>query len=302
MDVLPAKSAWSNLLRLIRPHQWTKNGFVFIGVVFSGQWHVAGLGAALLAFAAFCAMASAVYVLNDLFDIEADRRHPKKRHRPLASGAIGLHSAGWLLAGLATLAILLAWFAGPWVLVFVLAYLLMNIGYSWRWKHLVIIDVFIISLGFMLRILAGTVGLGIEPSSWLLLCGFMLTLFLGFGKRCAELLAIQNASRSGDAPTRIVLDHYNDRLVDQFMTLTAACTVLAYSLYTVDQHTVQTHGTAALLYTVPFVAYGVLRYLYLLHFKECGNDTARDLYTDSHLLLTVLAWIAASGAILYFRP
>jgi 4-hydroxybenzoate polyprenyltransferase len=285
-------------IKLLRPHQYIKNGFVLLGVVFAGQWGSETLILAGIAFLAFCAMASAVYVFNDITDVESDRQHPVKKNRPLASGAIALRTGWWLSGGLTLLALALAALVSLWALVFILAYALQNIGYSWRWKHVAVLDVFIISAGFMLRILTGTLGLGIAPSSWLLLCGFMLTLFLGFAKRRAELLALERAGVDDKALTRKVLDNYSPMVIEQFMAISAACTILTYSLYTVSPETVALHGTSALIYTVPFVVYGIFRYVLLLHLKDGGNDTARDLYSDPHLLVTVTVWISATLLVL----
>jgi 4-hydroxybenzoate polyprenyltransferase len=285
-----------SIIKLLRPHQYIKNGFVLLGVVFSHQWDILTLGSALLAFAAFCAIASAVYILNDLLDVEADRAHPVKRQRPLASGAVSLSLARKLFAALVIVASLLAIAVSVWVLLIVLAYLLLNIAYSLRLKHVVILDVFSISGGFMLRILAGTVGIGIAPSQWLLLCGLMITLFLGFAKRRAELGML--GSDASPSITRRVLDDYSPAMLDQFIAVSAACTVIAYSLYTVSPETIAMHGTHALIYTVPFVIYGIFRYLFLLHLRGQGNDTSRDLFTDPHLLLTVVGWLVSTVAIL----
>jgi len=284
----------NKFIKLIRPHQYIKNSFVLLGIVFSGQWEQSVLYSVGIAFLSFCAVSSAVYVLNDILDIEADRQHPTKRNRPLACGAISLRTGWWLSGGFAMLAFTLASFVSLWAFVFVLVYALLNIGYSWRWKHVAVLDVFIISTGFMLRILVGTVGLSIAPSSWLLLCGLMLTLFLGFAKRRAELLALEQAGVHDRALTRRVLDDYSPMMIEQFMGITAACTILTYSLYTVSTETVALHGTSALIYTVPFVVYGIFRYIFLLHLKGKGNDTARDLYSDRHLLLTITAWVSVT--------
>lgn len=287
------------IFKLLRPHQYIKNGFVLIGLIFSGQWTDAEVVLnAWVAFVAFCAIASAVYILNDIFDIDADRAHPTKRNRPLASGAISVRSAWWICGGLALLAFALASWVSLWALAFVLAYAVLNIGYSLSWKHVAVLDVFIISAGFMLRILTGTVGLGIEPSSWLLLTGLMVTLFLGFAKRRAELLALERSGVRDRALTRRVLEHYNPMMIELFMAISAACTIMTYSLYTVSPETVARHGTEALIYTVPLVVYGIFRYVYLLHLKGRGNDTAKDLYTDTHMLLTGLVWLAVTLMVL----
>lgn len=281
------------VIKLLRPHQYIKNGFVLLGPLFAHQWSTQTLTEAALAFFAFCCMASAVYVLNDLMDINADREHPIKCRRPLPSGQISLSLAKLLLLGMFIGSILLSLAVSPWVTLFVLIYFAMNILYSWRLKHVVILDVFIISAGFMLRILAGTVGLGIAPSVWLLLCGLMVTLFLGFSKRRSELLMLESSGDSSNL-TRKVLDDYSPAMLEQFISVTAACTILSFGLYTMSPQTIALHGTENLIYTLPFVIYGIFRYLFLLHHKAKGNDTAKDLLTDWHLLVTVLAWVATT--------
>ncbi|OLO10052.1 decaprenyl-phosphate phosphoribosyltransferase [Chromohalobacter japonicus] len=283
-----------SIMKLVRPHQYIKNGFVLVGPLFAYQWDLATLSLAMLAFLAFCCMASAVYVLNDIMDIEADRAHPVKCRRPLPSGAISTRAAKRLLGGLIAASMMLALLVSGWVTLFVATYFVINIFYSWRLKHIVILDVFLISSGFMLRILAGTVGLGIEPSAWLLLCGLMVTLFLGFSKRRAELLMLESNEHCNGGLTRRVLDDYSPAMLEQFIAVTAACTVLAYGLYTVSPKTIALHGSDGLIYTLPFVVYGIFRYLYLLHQKSKGNDTAKDLVIDRHLLATVVGWVGST--------
>jgi len=274
------------LVRLLRPHQYLKNGFVFVGVLFSVQWDRATLLDATLAFLAFCAAASAVYVLNDIMDVEADRAHPVKRHRPIADGSVPIPVAFRVMALLIVLALLLGWMAGPWVPVIVASYFVINLLYSWRLKHVVILDVFSIASGFMLRILAGTIGIGIEPSEWLLLCGLMITLFLGFAKRRSELYLLPRTQN-----TRQVLDDYSPALLDNFIAISAGATILGYGLYTVSEQAIRAHGHTDLIYTLPFVIYGIFRYLYLLHHQGQGGDPSRDLLTDSHLLVTLAGWL-----------
>ncbi len=278
-------------LRLMRPHQWVKNGFVFVGLLFGHAWNdPAMLEMAVSAFMAFCLLSSAVYAMNDILDREEDRRHPAKRGRPLASGALGVRAAAGVMLACAAGGLWLALTrAGnaPWIF---LAYLGLNLGYSFGFKHVVILDVFIIAAGFMLRILAGTLGIGIAPSHWLLLCGLMLTLFLGFAKRHAELNALEGEG-SGHRP---VLEHYTHRLLDQMITVAAAGTVVSYSLYTVSEDTVALHGTADLIYTVPFVLYGMFRYLFLLHRRGGGGDPAQELLRDPHLLAALAGWLGVT--------
>jgi len=286
------------LIRLLRPHQWVKNGFVFVGLLFGHAWErgeAVGLFLqAFSAFIAFCLLSSTVYVVNDLADREQDRLHPEKRHRPLASGAVSV-SAALLLAAACLLSasgLVLGLFAplglpGSQAPGIFLAYLLLNVAYSGGLKHVVVLDVFIIAAGFMLRILAGTLGIGIQPSNWLLLCGLMLTLFLGFAKRRAELKVLDADS----SQHRRVLERYTPGMLDQFITLSAGATVIAYSLYTVSEETIALHGTPWLILTVPCVAYGLMRYLYRLHRTGGGGDPARELLTDPHLLGVFALWL-----------
>ena len=280
-------NAW---LKLLRPHQWIKSGFVFVGLIFGHAWHDAGtVQQVVLAALAFSLAASAVYVGNDLADRERDRQHPQKCRRPLASGAIGV-GAALAVGGVCLLsACVLAWLVSPAVLGIVGAYLLLNIGYTLGLKHVVLLDVFIIAAGFMLRILAGTLGVGIAPSHWLLLCGLMVTLFLGFAKRRAELKALD-----GDAGGhRKVLEDYDPVLLDKLIGVCAAATIVTYSLYTVSADTATLHGTHQLVATVPFVVYGMFRYLFLLHRRAGGGDPAAELLHDVHLLGAFCGWLLA---------
>lgn len=287
------------LIRLLRPHQWVKNGFVLIGLLFGHAWAVETMRLqAFAAFIAFCLISSAVYVMNDILDREADRQHPEKRLRPIASGEVGIGTAlalaGFcLLTGFALAFGLLGLPASqaPWLFV---AYPLLNVAYSFGLKHVVILDVFIIATGFMLRLLAGTLGIGLAPSHWLMLTGLMLTLFLGFAKRRAECVVPAGT----DKPHRQVLGHYSLPLLDQFITLTAGATVITYSLYTVSEETVALHGTRWLMITVPVVLYGLLRYLYRLHHRGGGGDPARELFNDPHLLGAGLIWLVLVVVIL----
>ena len=283
------------LLTLMRPHQWIKSGFVVLGLLFSHRWTDSRLVmSVLLACVAFSAMASTVYVINDLIDVVSDRNHPKKRLRPIASRAVPERVAQILAAVLFLVAMTCASLVSLTVVALVLCYAAMNVAYSYGLKHVVIVDVFVISAGFMLRILVGTAGVGIEPSSWLLLCGMMMTLLIGFGKRRAELTAIDTDTSS----TRKVLAQYDLPLLDQFLAATAGCAVLSYSLYTVSPETIRLHGTDKLIYTVPFIVYGIFRYLFLLNRRGMGQDTARDLFADRHLLATMVGWIVLTTALL----
>lgn len=275
------------VLRLLRPHQWVKSGFVFIGLLFGHAWTdhrlvwLATLGAT-----AFALAASAIYVLNDLADRERDRQHPTKCHRPLASGAVSIPLALALAAVCLMVSAALAYAVSDTVLLIVLSYVLLNVAYSAGLKQVVLLDVFIISAGFLLRILAGTLGIGIAPTHWLLLCGMMLTLFLGFAKRRAELKAM--AGRGGSH--REVLDDYGPLLLDLLIGISAGSTIVGYSLYTLSADTIATHGTTNLAYTVPFVIYGIFRYLFLLYRRGGGGDPSATLLQDLHLLGAFGGW------------
>lgn len=280
-------------IRLMRPHQWVKNGFLFTGLVFGHGWHEPALVAAvLLAFAAFCLAASSVYVFNDLRDAEQDRLHPVKRLRPIASGAVKPGQALLLAAGLALAALWLGWLANPPVAGYVLAYLLLNVAYTYRLKQVVLLDIFCISAGFMLRILAGTDGVDIPPSNWLLFCGLWATLFLGFIKRRAELMALD-----GDASGhRKVLGDYSPMLLDKLIGITCTGMILSYSLYTMDIDVRRIHDSDHLIYTVPLVIYACFRYLFLLHQSDAGGDPSRDLLRDRHIVVAGALWLVLTLA------
>ncbi|MFY9329137.1 MAG: decaprenyl-phosphate phosphoribosyltransferase [Georgfuchsia sp.] len=285
------------LIRLLRPHQWLKNGFVLVGLLFAHAWNdAAKVEQALLSFVVFCLLSSAVYIFNDFLDRASDRLHPTKRLRPLASGTISVNAALTLMAACLASGLWLAFeaSAAPWIF---LLYIALNIGYTCGLKHVVVLDVFLIAAGFMLRLLAGTIGIGIAPSHWLLLCGLMLTLFLGFAKRRAELAALPEDA-SGH---RRVLDHYSEVLLDQFLTVAAACTVVTYSLYTVSNETMTLHGSNHLMLTVPFVLYGLLHYMFRLQQRGGGGDPSRELFTDPHLIAAVAGWLLTTLAILAGR-
>ena len=278
------------LIRLIRPHQWVKNAFVFTGLFFSHTWHNAEmLQSAILTAAGFCLAASATYIINDYVDREQDAQHPLKKFRPLAAGTVSVPLALSLAAFLAIAGIALSVAAGKLAVWFLLGYIALTLSYTLWLKQEVILDVFVIAGGFMLRILAGTTGIGIPPSHWLLLCGFMLTLFLGFAKRRSELVMLEDSGTQH----RKVLGDYNSALLDKMLGVTAACTMMSYGLYTVSTDTWEIHHSHNLIYTLPLVSYGIFRYLYLLHQNHVGSDPAREISRDSHLLAVVLLWVVA---------
>ena len=270
------------LIRLIRPHQWLKNVFVFAGLVFSQSWREGlTLNQVLLAFAAFCCVSSFVYILNDWHDRASDALHPTKSHRPLASGAVTAPVALALAALLLVAGVCLA--SGNRALLVLLGlYVVLNLAYSWRLKQVPVVDVSIIASGFMLRLLAGTVAVGIPPSRWLLLTGMFVALFLGFAKRKAE-------SFHEEASQRAVLAHYPSALLDTFMAMTMTATLTTYSLFATSPEAQAQHGER-LLYTVPVVIFGMLRYTYQVH-RGRGEDVARDLLSDPWILVAGVCWV-----------
>ena len=290
-------------LEALRPRQWTKNLLLFAGIVFSQHLSAPQLVArAAVGFLAFSLISGSVYILNDLKDVEADRRHPRKQRRPIASGRLPTRAA-W--AGLAlTLAVAgtLAWWLGPGFVVTALVYMTVNFAYSYGLKHQVVLDVFLIALGFVLRAIAGVqllipVAPATELSPWLLVCTFFGALFLGLSKRRRE---IANAG-GGAALQREVLDQYTPELLDGMLLVSAAASLMAYALYTIWPGTVAKFHTEALLYTVPFVAYGIFRYLYLVRVAENAEDPSQVLLTDRPLALCVGLYLVAVLAILYLR-
>ena len=281
------------LLKLLRPHQWVKNGFVFVGLLFSDvgdDWKLRG--SVLLAAAGFCLMSSCVYALNDVLDRNADRAHPLKRKRPLASGTVSTGQAYALAVACGTAGLALGAAASANVAAILLAYLALNLAYGAGLKNIVIHDVFLIAAGFMLRIFAGTWGVNIVPSYWLLLCGLLLTVFLGFAKRRAELMA-SDGNGSDGAGQRAVLYDYTPALLDTMMAISAAGVIVSYSLYSVSPDTIALHRTDKLIYTLPFVLYGLFRYIFLVH-RRGGEDPAWTLLSDAHMLVVVALWLGVT--------
>ncbi|HXS83973.1 MAG TPA: decaprenyl-phosphate phosphoribosyltransferase [Methylomirabilota bacterium] len=289
------------LLLALRPKQWTKNLLLFAGVVFSQHARdPALLLRAVGGFVAFSLLASAVYVVNDLKDVDADRLHPKKRHRPIASGALS-PAVAWTVVPLLLVAVaaLCSWLGFGFLLVLA-AYLASNVAYSFGMKHQVIMDVFLIASGFVLRAVAGVellkpVAPETQLSAWLLVCTFFGALFLAVSKRRRELM---NAG-SLAPDQRAVLGTYTPELLDRMLTIAAACTLMSYALYTIWPATVAKFGTEALIVTVPVVAYGVFRYLHLVRVSEMSEDPSLVLLADRPIQLTVLVYVALSLWILY---
>ncbi len=288
-------------LEALRPKQWTKNLLVFVGVIFSqhaGDPRV--LSRSLAGFVAFSLLAGSVYVLNDLMDVEVDRRHPRKCRRPIAAGRLPVPVAWGMLPVLwAIVGALAAWLGGLFAIVAGI-YLASNLAYSFWLKHHVILDVFLIATGFVLRAIAGVelvrrVWPDVVLSPWLLVCTFFGALFLGVSKRRRELVnAGANASEQ-----RAVLQQYTPELLDVMLTVSAACTMLSYALYTMWPATVAKFHTEALLYTVPFVAYGVFRYIHLVRVSETSEDPSAVLLGDGPIQTTVILFLGTVAWVLY---
>ena len=291
------------LIQELRPRQWTKNLLLFAGVLFSQQ---AGRPELLLRAAAgfltFSLLAGAVYLLNDLRDIEQDRLHPKKRERPIASGRLSVPAARTAVAVLLLVVGALSAWLGPLFSIVAAAYLVMNFAYNLGLRDQVLLDVFFIALGFVLRAIAGVELLrplspGTALSPWLLVCTFFGALFLALAKRRREL-----ANAGGDAGRRrVVLQHYTPALLDGLLVVSAASSIMGYALYTIWPATVAKFNTEALLYTVPFVTYGIFRYLYLVRDSESTEDPSQVLLSDRPLIVCVLLYLVTVVFILYTR-
>jgi 4-hydroxybenzoate polyprenyltransferase len=280
-------------LRLARPKQWTKNGFVLAGVVFSGEaLQGASVVAALLAFVAFCALSGAVYAANDILDVMEDRTHPTKRLRPVASGEIPVRVAAVYAALLALGGLALAFFVDPGVGIAGLAYLALQAVYTTFLKHVAVLDVMSISAGFVLRALAGVAAVGEHISPWLVLCTGLLTLYLGFSKRRYELYVLGEAAESH----RKNLRDYSVEMLDQMMMIMVAATIIAYIMYT---FTFPLHLRSYMMASIPFVIYGVFRYMLLVH-RDGGGDPDTLLLRDRPLQINLLLFLAVVMAVIYF--
>lgn len=281
------------LLKSMRPRQWTKNIFVFAALVFDRQlFNPASLGRTFLAFIVFCLISSSVYLINDIFDLKADQQHPIKKERPIASGRLPITTALVSAVILSILALAIALVLSRELALIALVYLLINLAYSKWLKHVVLLDVLVIAFGFVLRVAAGVSVIHVQRfSPWLYVCMTLLALFLGFGKRRAEM-AYNNSN------TRKVLGGYSIALIDQLLTVVSATTIIAYSLYTFSAPNLP--GSYWMMLTIPFVLYGIFRYLYLIQIKNAGGEPEELLLTDRPLQATVLLWGLACVAIFYF--
>ncbi len=287
------------LLRALRPQQWFKNTFALAPLVFAQRLtDLEALERAVTAFVAFCLAASAVYLLNDLRDRDEDRRHPSKRFRPLAAGTLPVPLAWLAVALLLVGAIWLTVLLGRDFGSFLLAYVVLNVLYSLGLKTVVILDVLCISLGFVLRILAGAAAIDVKVSSWLLLCTTFLSLFLAFSKRRHEIQLLAD----GAVHQRKVLSQYSAAFLDQMINVVTASAVVCYALYAVSPETVERFHTEHLVYTVPFVLFGVFRYLFLVYQRTDAKNPTEALMFDGPFLINLVLWGAAVVWIVYSFP
>ena len=283
-------------VRALRPHQWTKNLLVFAALLFSKHlFEPEPFLRALLAFVGFCGLAGAVYLWNDIADLERDRLHPKKRHRPLAAGELSIRTASLGAMALVVGALSLCFWLDIRLGLCASSYLALNLAYSFGLKHKVILDVLSISLGFVLRALAGGYAVNVPVTEWLLVLTLLLALFLALAKRRHELTSLSENA----AGHRAILAEYSPYLIDQMTSVVTASVVTAYAFYTLSPETVLKFGTAKLSWTLPLVLYGIFRYLYLVHQKDRGDSPTDMLLTDRPLLLTVALWVALVIAIVY---
>lgn len=286
-----------HLLRAMRPHQWTKNVLIFAALVFDRKFFDLGpVADAVLAFVAFCFVSSAMYLVNDIRDIENDRAHPRKRLRPLASGDLSVAVAGVAAVALLILSFAIAWVVRPEFAGVVLAYLVLMVGYNLGLKQLAILDVMIIAFGFVLRAAGGAVAIDVPISPWLYVCTALLSIFLGLAKRRSELATLG----AGAEAHRANLSSYTVPMLDQMISMVGAATMMAYALYTFEASSVPSNYS--MLLTLPFVVFAIFRYLVLIHHNQLTGSPELLLFRDRPLFASILGWGAAVVAVLYFFP
>lgn len=285
------------LIKTMRPRQWTKNAFVFFALVFDKQlFHLPAFLRTLAGFALFCLVSSVVYLVNDIADIEADRQHPTKRNRPLPSGKLPVRLAWIAAAVLVVIALPLAYWLGPGFAAVLATYLVMNLAYSKWLKHVPIVDVFVIAAGFLLRVEAGVSLIMVERfSPWLYVVTTLGSLYLGFGKRRAELALLARGAGSH----RKVLEGYSIPLLDQYITIVSAATILSYSLYTFSAPNLPANH--AMMLSIPFVAYIIFRYLYLIQMTQDAGAPEEVLLTDRPIQISILLTGLVILAIFYIK-
>lgn len=285
-------------LETLRPRQWTKNFFVFPALLFSHTlFDVKRLYATSAAFFIFCIVSGCAYTLNDLIDRKRDMHHPRKALRPIASGRLSVFSACVMLVVLALASLWCAWLLGRDFLVVTSVYLALQVAYSLFLKNIVILDVFAVASGFVLRVVAGAFAISVEISNWLLVCTILLALFLALSKRRHELTELTEKASTH----RTVLAEYSPHLLDQMISIVTASIFISYALYTMSEATIRKFHTTNLIFTLPFVMYGIFRYLYLIHKKNAGGTPELTLITDVPLLACVCGWVITAFVVVYIR-
>jgi len=284
------------ILESFRPKQWIKNLFIFAGILFSRNIFKLGLLLKVIfAFFIFCLISSCIYIINDIIDIERDKQHPVKSLRPIASGRLKVFHAKIVLIVLMPILLALSLCFDIPFFIILLAFVLLQLSYSIILKDIIILDVFAISLGFLLRVVSGTAVINVKVSPWLLICTILLTLFLAFGKRRHELVILKEERFKH----RSVLEQYTPYLLDQMLSIVGSSILITYSLYTISSETVSKFGTGNLIFTIPFVLYGVFRYLYLIHQRGGGGNPENTILTDVPLLINIFLWVLSATIIIY---
>lgn len=286
-------------LKLLRPSQWLKNAFLFAPLIFSRHlFEFPYLIKTIIAFFGFCLISSISYIINDIVDRESDQLHPIKRNRPLASGAVGIYEASTIIVflGLVLIIFIPILTRNYWLII--VLYAIFNLAYSFWLKNIILVDVFIIAAGFMLRVLAGVFAIDVVISPWLVLCTLFVSVFLAISKRRGELIL----SLSTDSyQTRPVLKLYDVQFIDQIMTVAASGMAISYALYTVAERTIKIFGTENLIFTTVFVLFGVFRYIFLMRNKKTDDNPMHLLLSDLPLSINILLWFLACVVIIYFN-
>jgi len=292
--IVLARDVW----QLLRPTQWAKNLVLFAALIFSKHlFHAEEVAIVVVAFAAFCMVASGAYVMNDIRDCERDRQHPLKSRRPLPSGRVPRSTAVAVAIGLVTVGLIVAFALGVGFGLLTAFYFAMQVAYTFAVKDMVILDVMSIAAGFVVRAVAGGVVIGVPVSPWLIICTYLLALFLGFCKRRHELVLLEDRATEH----RTSLREYSPYFLDQMIAVVTASTVVAYAIYTASPEVREKLGTDQLYLTIPFVLFGIFRYLYLVHQRELGGNPTQLLLSDQPLLIDVVLWILTASLLLYWR-
>ncbi|MGB3341602.1 MAG: decaprenyl-phosphate phosphoribosyltransferase [bacterium] len=282
-------------IKLLRPSQWSKNVFIFAGLIFSRQFYNIGdVLSTIYAFFIFSLLASSIYILNDIHDYEEDKMHPTKSKRPIATGEITRTRAWFASLSILLLSLLAAWFLNKWFLVVCFVYAGLMIFYSWQIKQIVILDVLFVAFGYVLRAVAGAVVISVEISSWLLLCTLLLALFLVLSKRRTEIVTLGEKALEH----RKILSQYPVSLLNQMIAVVTSACIVSYCLYTLAPETVTKFNTRNLIFTVPFVIYGIFRYLFITYRKLEGDIPEKIILTDLPLQICLFLWAVSCIVIL----